>query len=68
MSNPTTALLRANLKQLKLPTMLAEFDKLAREAAEGKQTFEPSRRDRMPQKPAETLVYIRSNRGFETTS
>ena len=40
MSNPTTALLRANLKQLKLPTMLAEFDKLAREAAEGKQTFE----------------------------
>jgi DNA replication protein DnaC len=40
MSNPTTALLRANLKQLKLPTMLAEFDKLAREAAEGQQTFE----------------------------
>jgi DNA replication protein DnaC len=40
MSNPATALLRANLKQLRLPTMLAEFDKLAREAAEGKQTFE----------------------------
>jgi DNA replication protein DnaC len=40
MSNSTTALLRANLKQLKLPTMLAEFDKLAREAAEGQQTFE----------------------------
>lgn len=40
MRNPTTALLRANLKQLKLPTMLAEFDKLGREAAEGRQTFE----------------------------
>jgi DNA replication protein DnaC len=40
MSNPATALLRANLKQLKLPTMLAEFDHLAREAAESNQSFE----------------------------
>src|SRR5262245_12419292 len=40
MSNPSTALLRANLKQLRLPTMLAEFDKLARDAAEANQSFE----------------------------
>jgi len=40
MSNPSTALLRANLKQLRLPTMLAEFDKLARDAAAGEQSFE----------------------------
>jgi DNA replication protein DnaC len=40
MSPPSTALLRANLKQLKLPTMLAEFDKLAREAADSGQSFE----------------------------
>jgi DNA replication protein DnaC len=33
MTDPTTLLLNANLKQLKLPTMLAEHDKLAREAA-----------------------------------
>lgn len=33
MTDPQTLLLRANLKQLKLPTMLAEWDKLAREAA-----------------------------------
>lgn len=39
MSDHATALLRANLKQLRLPTMLAEFDQLAREAAEGGQTF-----------------------------
>jgi DNA replication protein DnaC len=40
MSNPSTALLRANLKQLRLPTMLAEFDKLARDAAAANQSFE----------------------------
>ena len=34
MSHDNNALLRANLKQLKLPTMQAEFAKLAREAAE----------------------------------
>ena len=32
MSDPNALLLKANLKQLKLPTMLAEHDKLAREA------------------------------------
>jgi DNA replication protein DnaC len=34
MSHDKNALLRANLKQLKLPTMQAEFAKLAREAAD----------------------------------
>lgn len=33
-------LLKANLKQLRLPTMHAEFEKLAREAAASNQTFE----------------------------
>ena len=33
MTQPTALLLRANLKQLRLPTMLAECEKLAREAA-----------------------------------
>ena len=33
MANDKHALLRANLKQLRLPTMAAEFEKLAREAA-----------------------------------
>jgi DNA replication protein DnaC len=33
MTDPNALLLRANLKQLKLPTMLAEWEKLAREAA-----------------------------------
>jgi DNA replication protein DnaC len=32
-------LLRSNLKQLRLPAMLAEFDKLAREAAHANETF-----------------------------
>lgn len=40
MSTSATPLLRANLKQLRLPTMLAEFDHLAREAAESGQSFE----------------------------
>lgn len=34
------SLLKANLKQLRLPTMLSEFEQLAREATEGNQTFE----------------------------
>jgi DNA replication protein DnaC len=34
------ALLRANLKQLRLPTMAAEFEKLAREAATANEGFE----------------------------
>jgi DNA replication protein DnaC len=34
MTDPSVMLLNANLKQLKLPAMLAEHDKLAREAAE----------------------------------
>ena len=38
-TNPNP-LLRANLKSLRLPTMLAEHDKLAREAAASNQTFE----------------------------
>lgn len=40
MSTNPNPLLRANLKQLRLPTMLAEFDKLAREAAQNNQSFE----------------------------
>ena len=40
MSTNATPLLRANLKSLRLPTMLAEHDKLAREAAASNQTFE----------------------------
>ena len=33
-------LLRANLKQLRLPTMVAEFEKLAREAAAANESYE----------------------------
>lgn len=33
-------LLKSNLKQLRLPTMKAEFEQLAREAAQSSQTFE----------------------------
>ena len=40
MTQPTALLLRANLKQLKLPTMLAECEKLAREAAANNQPYE----------------------------
>ncbi len=40
MSDKSALLLRANLKQLRLPTMLAEFEKLAREAAEANQGYE----------------------------
>ena len=40
MSANTNMLLRSNLKQLRLPTMLAEFEKLAREAAGANETFE----------------------------
>jgi len=36
----TPLLLRANLKQLKLPTMLAEWEKLAREAAAKNEAYE----------------------------
>jgi DNA replication protein DnaC len=39
MSDNTHMLLRSNLKQLRLPAMLAEFDKLAREAAAANETF-----------------------------
>lgn len=39
MTDHGLALLKTNLKQLRLPTMLAEFEQLAREAAEGSQTF-----------------------------
>ena len=39
MSDNTYMLLRSNLKQLRLPTMLAEFEKLAREAAAANETF-----------------------------
>ena len=34
----TPLLLQANLKHLRLPTILAEFEKLAREAAHSNQT------------------------------
>ena len=40
MTQPTALLLKANLKQLKLPTMLAEHEKLAREAAAANQPYE----------------------------
>jgi DNA replication protein DnaC len=40
MSQPTPLLLKANLKQLKLPTMLAEHEKLAREAADADEAYD----------------------------
>ena len=40
MSEATPLLLRANLKQLKLPTVLAEYEKLAREAAERDEPYD----------------------------
>jgi len=40
MSNDKHPLLRANLKQLKLPTMQAEFEKLAREAVSAGESHE----------------------------
>jgi DNA replication protein DnaC len=40
MTQATALLLKANLKQLRLPTMLAEHDKLAREAAANNETFD----------------------------
>jgi len=40
MATDRYALLRANLKQLRLPTMAQEFEKLAREAAAANETFE----------------------------
>ena len=38
--NDPTFLLKTNLKQLRLPTMLAEFEKLAREAAAGNEDYQ----------------------------
>ncbi len=40
MSEATPLLLKANLKQLKLPTVLAEYEKLAREAAERDEPYD----------------------------
>src|SRR5579885_2405344 len=40
MADNRNLLLRANLKQLKLPTMGAEFEKLAREAAAANEGYE----------------------------
>jgi DNA replication protein DnaC len=40
MASDKHALLRANLKQLRLPTIQAEFEKLAREAAAANESFE----------------------------
>jgi DNA replication protein DnaC len=40
MSNDPTLLLKTNLKQLRLPAMSAEFDKLAREAAAGNENYQ----------------------------
>ena len=39
MSEPQTMLLRHNLKALRLPTMLAEYAKLAREAADADEDY-----------------------------
>ena len=38
--DPTHLLLKSNLKQLRLPTVWAEFEKLARDAAAGDETYE----------------------------
>src|SRR3954469_1824251 len=40
MPDPNAHLLRTNLKQLKLPTMLAEWEKLAREAADRDEAYD----------------------------
>ncbi len=40
MSDPNALLLKANLKALKLPTMLAEYDQLAREAASRNESYD----------------------------
>lgn len=40
MSPPKTLLVKANLKQLRLPTIHAEFEKLAREAATANESYE----------------------------
>jgi DNA replication protein DnaC len=40
MSASPTLLLKSNLKQLRLPTMCAEFEKLAREASAANETYE----------------------------
>jgi len=40
MADSTHLLLRSNLKQLRLPAILAEFDKLAREAAAANENYE----------------------------
>jgi DNA replication protein DnaC len=39
-SDPQVMLVKANLKQLRLPTMHAEFETLAREAASGNESYE----------------------------
>ena len=39
-SDATQLLVKSNLRQLRLPTMKAEFDKLAREAADTNQTYQ----------------------------
>ena len=39
MADVTTELLKTQLRQLRLPTMGREFEKLARDAASGNQTF-----------------------------
>lgn len=41
MSDATVLLVKANLKQLRLPAMLAEFEKLAREAADAGEGYVP---------------------------
>ena len=40
MSDPASLLLKSNLKQLRLPTIGAEFEKLAREAATANENYE----------------------------
>jgi DNA replication protein DnaC len=40
MTDANALLLKANLKQLKLPTMLAEWEKLAREAADRSEAYD----------------------------
>ena len=40
MSDPKVLLVKTNLKQLRLPTIHAEFEKLAREAATANESYE----------------------------
>ena len=50
MSDNTGLLLKSNLKHLRLPTILAEFEKLAREASSANGKSSPICNDRLRQR------------------